>query len=140
MGPRELPPPGPPGRPPEVRYRLDRHLDDLIKHSKAWIARFEKVWFPRPSVLLEDGYQGALFAESPEWYQDAINRLLDIADFAADGAKRLEKGKAEAERKLAQKKLEEDSPSKAEEEPHDTGPEVDWGKEYEEYFGDKSPP
>ena len=62
--------------------------------------------------------------ESLEWYEYAINRLLDLRDRTNEGLKALKKGKAEAKRKLAQK----NSPQQTEEKPHEA--EDDWAEKF----------
>lgn len=93
-----------PGRAPKMPDNLKDCLADLQDHTEAWIRRSNDVWFDQTFRLLEMAVGAGQHEESPEWYEYAINRLLDLKDRAAEGAKILRKGKAEAKRRVAEEK------------------------------------
>ena len=62
------------------------------------------MWFDQTIRPLETAYGASAHKEAPEWYVHVINLIEEIADCAAAGKKKLEKGKAAAKQKLAQAK------------------------------------
>ena len=118
--------PNPLGRPPKLPKGLEGYLTDLCNYCKDWRNRYEKVWFAGAG-LIETARGAAAHPESPGWYEYAINRLLEIIDFATEGKEKLEKAKAAAERMLAEKK--DDS------QPTNEEPQAEPDRSYEDYFG-----
>jgi hypothetical protein len=89
------------GRRAKVPDNLQSHMLDFIKLTQAWINRFDEVWFDEHLRLLESAMGAAKDSEWPEYYEYAINRMLDVADRAQEGVAKLKKGKTMAKRLLA---------------------------------------
>ena len=94
------------GRSAKKPQGLPACMDEFIKMSRTWKNRHKEVWFDEVIKPLESADGATSHGDAPSWYDDAIRLIEEIARLAAEGKEKLEKGKAEAEGKLAGKKAE----------------------------------
>ena len=91
------------GRPANIPQMLDACIGEFLRASRYWLNRYREVWFSDGNPLLENAWGASDHKDAPNWYDEAIKLIEKIARLAAEGKEKLQKGKAEAERRLAQK-------------------------------------